>query len=119
MRTRRKGDEGEAPGGQPWSDLEDPSLDGSDESESDIEASRAGGEALVLSEEQAVAVGEVTERLRRIDGMVAQARAFGNPHIIMTLEQARLTLLKQCAELGRQILQWQEPHEACTYMSFT
>ena len=61
-----------------------------------MEAGRVGGEALVLSEEQAVQVAEITERLHHIEGMVDQARELGNPHIIMTLEPARYTLLKQC-----------------------
>ena len=71
-------------------------MEESTEPEMNVDAGCAGGDAVVLSEEQAIQVGDVTERLRHIEGMVAQAREFGNPHIVMTLEQARYTLLKQC-----------------------
>ena len=56
------------------------------------EVSRAG-----LSEQQQLELGDIAEGLRRVDDMLALARGFGNPHVVMTLEQARHTLLRQCA----------------------
>ena len=59
-------DEGEAPGGQPSTDAEYSSLDESVEAERDIEAGCVGGDAVALSKEQAIQVGDVTERLRHL-----------------------------------------------------
>ena len=73
-----------------------PPLDETADAATDAEPGCAGGDAVVLSEEQAVQVGEVIERMSHIESTVAQAREFANPHIVMTLENARRTLLKQC-----------------------
>ncbi len=50
-----------------------------------------------LSAEQAVAVGEVCERVRQVDDMLNIARGLGNARVVATLERARNTLLRQKA----------------------
>ena len=83
-------DEGEAPGGEPWSDREGPSEEEDEAAGIVREVSRAG-----LSEQQQLEVGDITERLRHVDDMLALAHGFGNPHVVMTLEQARRALVRQ------------------------
>ena len=50
----------------------------------------------MLTEPQAIQVVEVAERLRQVESMLAQAKEIGNPHIIITFEQARHILRTQC-----------------------
>ena len=69
---------------------EESSSDESVDAAPDVEAGCVGDGAVALSEEQAIQVSDVTERLRHIESMVAQAREFGNPHIIMALESAHV-----------------------------
>ena len=68
-------DEGEAPSGQPWTDGEDSSLDESAQAERDVEAGCVGGDAVVLSEEQAIQVGDVTERLRQREWLLRRVNS--------------------------------------------
>ena len=86
-------DEGALVDGCPWSDREEPSSDEDDSARSaSVGVMRSG-----LSAEQAVAVGEVCERVRQVDDMLDIARGLGNAHVGATLERARNTLLRQKA----------------------
>jgi hypothetical protein len=101
-------DEGEAPGGQAWSDREDPSTE--EEVSDDCAGGPSAGELMTgigststaLSQQQALVVGEVTERIRQVEDMIVQAHAFGNPHIVQTLEKARHTLIRQSSGAQQQ-----------------
>ena len=87
-------DEGRHAGPQAWSDREDPSED-DDEAHEPVYTTAAPP----LSNEQRLQLGDVVERMRQIDDMIALARTHGNAHIVLTLEQARHTLLRQSSEV--------------------
>lgn len=84
-------DEGTAMVANAWSEREGPSSD-----EADVEAGDAATRR-PLTEEQLVVLGEVSERLRQVDEMLTVAKDLGNPHVILTLERARHTLLRRRA----------------------
>jgi hypothetical protein len=86
-------DEGTHSGPQAWSDREDPS---EDEDDTHVLAFAEAGPP--LSDQQRLQLGDVAERMRQVDDMIAIARSHGNAHIVMTLEQARHTLLRQSSE---------------------
>jgi hypothetical protein len=83
-------DEGEPPRGEPWTDREDASGD----SEDVHGKVRRSGERF-MTDDQLVQVGDISERLRKVEDVLAGARELGNPHVVMTLEQARHTLMRQ------------------------